>query len=97
MEPESQEVELDWQGRSLNNKRKEEKLKAGLIARGCELYGDSPTNQQFIVADDALLKKLDGEVAYGFWEALAPGRTAIRFATSWATRPEDVDALLALL
>ena len=74
-----------------------EKLKAGLIARGCELYGDSPTNQQFIVADDALLKKLDGEVAYGFWEALAPGRTAIRFATSWATRPEDVDALLALL
>ena len=74
-----------------------EKLKAGLLAKGCELYLDSPTNQQFIIADDALLKKLDGEVVYGFWAKLPDGRTAIRFAVNWATKPEDVDALLAFL
>ena len=73
------------------------RLKAGLVEKGYELYIDSPTNQQFIVADDALLKRLEGKVVYGFWEKLADGRTAIRFATSWATRAEDVDALLALL
>lgn len=74
-----------------------EKLKAGLLAKGYALYLDSPTNQQFIVVDDALLAKLEGEVAYGFWEKLSDGRTVIRLATSWATREEDVDALLAFL
>lgn len=74
-----------------------EKLKAGLLAKGYELYLDSPTNQQFIVVDDALLAKLEGKVAYGFWEKLADGRTVIRFATSWATKEEDVDALLSFL
>ena len=74
-----------------------ERLKAGLLEKGYEFRLDSPTNQQFIVADDALLAKLDGEVAYGFWEKLPDGRAVIRFATSWATKAEDVDALLAFL
>lgn len=74
-----------------------ERLKEGLIERGCELFLDSPTNQQFIIADDALLKRLDGAVSYSFWERLADGRTAIRLATSWSTKAEDVDALLAFL
>ncbi len=73
------------------------KLKKGLCDKGLELYIDSPTNQQFPIADDALLSRLDGKVVYSFWEKLADGRTVIRFATSWATRVEDVDALLALL
>lgn len=74
-----------------------ERLKAGLLAKGCELYIDSPTNQQFVVVDDAQLRRLENEVVYSFWERLADGRTVIRFATSWATREEDVDALLAIL
>ena len=32
-----------------------------------------------------------------FWENLPDGRTVMRIATSWATRDEDVDALIALL
>ena len=74
-----------------------ERLKAGLAAKGYEFHLDSPTNQQFIVVDDVLLAKLEGEVAYGFWEKLPDGHTVIRFATSWATKAEDVDALLAFL
>lgn len=74
-----------------------EKLKEGLREKGCEFYIDSPTNQQFIVADDALLRRLDGEVLYSFWEKLPDGRTVIRLATSWATKEQDVDALLAYL
>ena len=74
-----------------------ERLKAGLREKGYELYMDSPTNQQFVVLDDAQLAKLEGSVAYSFWEKLSDGRTVIRFATSWATRAEDVDALLARL
>ena len=74
-----------------------ERLKAGLLEKGFELYIDSPTNQQFPILDDAQLARLAGKVVYSFWEKLAPGRTVIRFATSWATRMEDVDALLAIL
>ena len=74
-----------------------EKLKAGLREKGYTLYIDSPTNQQFIVADDALLARFSGQVAYGFWEKLPEGRTVIRFATSWGTQPEEIDALLAFL
>ena len=74
-----------------------EKLKAGLREKGYTLYMDSPTNQQFIAADDALLARLSGQVAYGFWEKLPEGRTVIRFATSRGTQPEEIDALLAFL
>ncbi len=74
-----------------------ERLRAGLLAKGYALYIDSPTNQQFIAADDALLRRLDGAVSYSFWEKIPDGRTVIRLAASWATRAEDVDALLALL
>ena len=74
-----------------------EQLKRGLLAKGCELYIDSPTNQQFPIADDKMLARLEGKVLYSFWEKLADGRTVIRLATSWATRAEDVEALLALL
>lgn len=73
------------------------KLKAMLIEKGCEIYIDSPTNQQFIVADRALLARLEGKVAYGFWEKLDEERTVIRLATSWATTEADIEGLAALL
>ncbi len=73
-----------------------ERLADGLRAKGAELLIESPTNQQFVIADAALLGRLDGRVAYSFWEGLPDGRTAIRLATSWATEKEDVEALLKI-
>ena len=43
------------------------------------------------------LARLQKEAAFEIWAPLDDGRTAVRFVTSWATRPEDVDALIALL
>lgn len=73
------------------------KLKAALIEKGYELHIDSPTNQQFVVLDQATKERLAADVSFGFWENLDDGRTVIRFATSWATREEQIDALIALL
>ena len=73
------------------------RIKAALAERGIPLAMENPTNQTFLVADDALLARLDGRVEYGFWERLDEGHTVIRLATSWATTPEDVEALVALL
>ena len=54
----------------------------------------SPTNQQFPILPNALLEKLREKYSFSM---IAPGETesCIRFCTGWATRDEDVDALLA--
>ena len=44
--------------------------------------------------DDAQLARLGERVEMSFWEKHADGRTVMRLATSWATRDEDVDALI---
>lgn len=73
------------------------KIKKALLQKGYELYIDSPTNQQFIVVDDALRERLSKDVAFGFMETLENGKHVIRFCTSWATNDEDVDRLIAVL
>ena len=73
------------------------KLKAAFREKGYPLYADSPTNQQFVILTPEQLARLQKEAAFEIWAPLDDGRTAVRFVTSWATRPEDVDALIALL
>jgi threonine aldolase len=73
------------------------KLKAACLEKGYELLMDSPTNQQFIILTPEQLNALRENVQFNIWENLPDGRIAIRLATSWATREEDVDALINLL
>lgn len=72
-------------------------LKAGVLAKGYKLLLDSPTNQQFIIVDNEKYAELKKQVAFSTWEKVDADHTAIRFATSWATKEEDVHALLELL
>ncbi|MCF0132940.1 MAG: aminotransferase class V-fold PLP-dependent enzyme [Blautia sp.] len=69
-------------------------MRAELEKRGCRIFLDSPTNQQFLILENRKLKELDGKVAYSVWEKFDDTHTVVRFATSWATRREDIDALL---
>ena len=73
------------------------KLKAAFLEKGYPLFADSPTNQQFPILTEAQEAKLRQYAAFETWEPLPDGRKAVRFVTSWATRGEDVDALIALL
>lgn len=72
-------------------------LKEMFIRKGIPLYIDSPTNQQFPILSDAQMAALEGKVLYEVWEYLPDGRCVTRFATSWATPQENVDALEALI
>ncbi len=74
-----------------------DRIRAALIDRGYELALDAPTNQVFVVLDDAQLAALSQRVEMGFWEHTPDGRTVMRLATSWATDPTDVDALIEVL
>ncbi|MBQ6273020.1 MAG: low specificity L-threonine aldolase [Oscillospiraceae bacterium] len=73
------------------------KLKAAFREKGYSLFADSPTNQQFVILTAEQLARLRQHAAFEIWAPLPDGRTAVRFVTSWATREEDVDALIALL
>lgn len=68
-----------------------------LSQNGYALCFDSPTNQVFCVIENAAMERLAKQVEFGFWEAYDDTHTIIRFATSWATRPEDAEALSYIL
>ena len=72
-------------------------LKAGLQKLGYSFYLNSPTNQQFVILYNQTLEALKGRVAVSFWEPLDETRTVVRFATSWATRKEDIETLMEIL
>lgn len=73
------------------------RIKGALKEKGYELYLDSPTNQQFIVVTKEQAARLGEQVSYSFMEELADGRLVVRLCTSWATKDEDVTALIELL
>ncbi|MGI6029069.1 MAG: threonine aldolase family protein [Candidatus Heteroscillospira sp.] len=65
--------------------------------RGFSFLLDSPTNQQFVVMEDALMEKLAQRVRFCPWERVDGTHSAVRFASSWATRPEALSELENIL
>ena len=73
------------------------KLRQGFEQRGCRFFIDSPTNQQFVILGNETLARLGKNARYSFWQKYDEKHSVVRFATSWATPPENVDRLMALL
>ena len=69
------------------------KLKELFVSHGYEMFVESPTNQQFVIVENKKLEELSKKVGFDFWEKLDGERSVVRFATSWATTDEDIDAL----
>ena len=76
------EVELAW------------RLRRAFEEKGWPLYCDSPTNQQFPIVPDAALEKLAEKYSFSDWARIDETHRAVRFCTSWATKEEDVSALI---
>ena len=74
-----------------------ELLKQGFQRKGYSFYLESQTNQQFIILENKKMKQLQKKVSFSFWEKADDNHTVVRFATSWATKKEDVEKLIALL
>lgn len=51
------------------------------------------TNQIFASLPNVLLEKLGEEFTFAVWEKADNDHTIVRFCTSWATKPENVDLL----
>lgn len=73
------------------------KLKKALKEKDYKLFIDSPTNQIFVILENAKMEELGKKVRFSFWEKYDETHTVVRFATSWATKMEDIEALIAIL
>ncbi len=71
-------------------------LRDGLAAQGWRLHGRSPSNQQFVWLPTTVVNKLREHCAFGTLEH-GEGECMVRFCTSWATKEDDVRALLDVL
>lgn len=72
-------------------------LKKVLQEKGCRFFIDSPTNQQFVILEDEKLNSLKDCLRVSLWEKYDERHTVVRFATSWSTKLEDIEALKELL
>ncbi|MBQ2017897.1 MAG: low specificity L-threonine aldolase, partial [Alistipes sp.] len=73
------------------------RLKRAFVEKGYELYYDSPTNQVFVTLDKEQEEHLRELTTFTEWERLEDNRLVVRLATGWATKPENVDKLIAEL
>lgn len=73
------------------------KLKSAFVDKGYRLFIDSPTNQQFVLLPNEDLERLSTVATFEIWGVRGEKETPVRFVTSWATREEAVDELIAAL
>ena len=73
------------------------RLKKGFAEKGYRFFMDSPTNQIFLVLENTQLAALEDKAKFGFWEKFDDTHTVVRIATSWATRMDEVEALIDLM
>lgn len=69
-------------------------IKAAFENKGIAMFGTSKTNQQFPILTDTQMEYLGNNYAYEVWGKYDDERTIVRFCTSWATKAEDVNALI---
>ena len=68
------------------------KLRSIFESKGYEMR-PSPTNQQFVVLENAQMNVLMQHVLFETWEPIDEQHTLCRFVTSWATTDEDLKVL----
>lgn len=73
------------------------RIKKALQENGYPFLIESPTNQQFPILPNDLIEELSKDFLFSAWEKVDEDHTCIRICTSWATKPENVDKLIAML
>lgn len=77
--------------------RMADKLRHAMKEMGILFYHENSTNQIFVVLEDELITQLKKDFSFSFTERVDEGHSVVRICTSWATKEEQIDALLAAL
>lgn len=70
---------------------------AVLKDKGIPFFLESPTNQQFVILENARMERLAKDVGFDIWQPFDATHTVVRFATSWATTAGQIEQLRDLL
>jgi threonine aldolase len=71
------------------------RIKDALQEVGISFLIDSPTNQQFPIFNNTQLEVLGKKYRFSIWQHMDEAHTAVRICTSWGTKKENVDQLIA--
>lgn len=71
-----------------------EKIRKALDEKGYSYLVPNHTNQIFVIMPDEVLDRLADRFGYSYERRMDENHSAVRFCTSWATREENVDALI---
>lgn len=74
-----------------------EKLREGFDAKGYPYLVPNRTNQIFVILPDADLAQLSERFGFCYDSRIDESHSAVRFCTSWATKEENVEALVKAL
>ena len=77
--------------------RMADKIRETLAQLGYPLFVPGSTNQVFPILPDTLLNELKKDFTFSEEKRVDASHRAVRFCTSWATKPENVDALCEAL
>ena len=72
-----------------------DKLREAFTQAGFPFLVENQTNQIFPVILDSVLKKLGENYGYTYQERVDETHSAVRFCTSWATKEDNIDRLIA--
>ena len=78
---------------SAHANRQADKIRKTLAELGYSLYIPNESNQIFPILPDALLEKLSKNFTFAEMHRVDETHRVVRFCTSWATKPENADAL----
>ena len=71
-----------------------EKLREAFTAKGYTYLAPNRTNQIFVIVPDAHLAKISEQFEYSYDQRIDATHSCVRFCTGWATKEENVDALI---
>ena len=77
--------------------RMADKLREALVHKGYAFLVENTTNQIFPIMEDVKLEELKENFGFCYQQRVDATHSAVRFCTSWATKEENVDALIAAL
>lgn len=74
-----------------------DKLREAFVKKGYSFFVENTTNQLFVIMEDKKLEELKEQFGFSYQQRVDESHSAVRFCTSWATKEEYVDALIAAL
>ena len=72
-----------------------DKLRKAFVRAGYSFCWENQTNQIFPIMPDGKLALLEKKYAFNYDHRVDETHSVVRFCTSWATKDESVDSLIA--